>query len=80
MSWYEIDSSFSCIAAQKTLHRSRTDNLNDHDTCWPHSLASLPCWHRAARRLLRKAAELVQPPVVEITEAELQALVDELYA
>ena len=30
--------------------------------------------------LLRKTAELVQPPVVEITEAELQALVDELYA
>ncbi len=41
---------------------------------------SRPCWHRAAWRLLRKAAELVQPPVVEITEAELQALVDELYA
>ena len=39
-----------------------------------------PCWHRAAWRLLRKAAELVRPPVVEITEAELQALVDELYA
>ena len=39
-----------------------------------------PCWHRAAWRLLRKAAELVKPPVVEITEAELQALVDELYA
>jgi len=39
-----------------------------------------PCWHRAAWRLLRKAAEMVQPPVVEITEAEVQALVDELYA
>jgi hypothetical protein len=39
-----------------------------------------PCWHRAAWRLLRKAAEMVRPPVVEITEAELQALVDELYA
>ncbi len=45
-----------------------------------HSPLSLPCWHRAAWRLLRKAAEIVQPPVVEITEAELQALVDELYA
>ena len=45
-----------------------------------HSPLSLPCWHRAAWRLLRKAAELVRPPVVEITEAELQALVDELYA
>ena len=39
-----------------------------------------PCWHRAAWRLLRKAAEMVAPSVVEITEAELQALVDELYA
>ena len=39
-----------------------------------------PCWHRAAWRLLRKASELVRPPVIEITEAELQALVDELYA
>ena len=38
------------------------------------------CWHRAAWRLLRKAAEMVRPPVVEIIEAELQALVDELYA
>ncbi len=39
-----------------------------------------PCWHRAAWRLLRKAAELVQPVWVELTDAELQALVDELYA
>ena len=39
-----------------------------------------PCWHRAAWRLLRKAAELVQPARVMPTDAELQALVDELYA
>ncbi len=39
-----------------------------------------PCWHRAAWRLLRKAAEMVQPARVMPTEAELQALVDELYA
>ena len=45
-----------------------------------HSLLSLPCWHRAARRLLRKTAELVQPVWVMPTDAELQALVDELYA
>ncbi len=38
-----------------------------------------PCWHRAAWRLLRKAAELVQPPAAEITDEELQALIDELY-
>ena len=41
---------------------------------------SRPCWHRAAWRLLRKAAELVQPARVMPTEAELQALVDELFA
>ena len=39
---------------------------------------------RACRRVstarLRKAAKMVQQPVVEITEAELQALVDELDA
>ncbi len=45
-----------------------------------HCTHRRPCWHRAAWRLLRKAAEMVRPPVVEITEAELQALVDELYA
>ncbi len=40
-----------------------------------------PCWHRAAWRLLRKAAEMVQPAVrVMPTDAELQALVDELFA
>ncbi len=38
-----------------------------------------PCWHRAAWRLLCKAAELVQPAKVELTEAELQAIVEELY-
>jgi hypothetical protein len=41
---------------------------------------SRPYWHRAAWRLLRKAAELVQPVQVMPTEAEFQALVDELYA
>src|SRR5919199_5270694 len=30
--------------------------------------AGRPCWHRAAWRLLRKAAELVQPVPVELTE------------
>ena len=39
-----------------------------------------PCWHRAAWRLLRKAAEMVQPAVVALTDEELQALVDALYA
>ena len=42
---------------------------------------SRPCWHRAAWRVLRKAAEMVQPAVrVMPTDAELQALVDELFA
>ena len=40
----------------------------------------IPCWHRAAARLLVKAAELVQPARVMPTDAELQALVDELFA
>jgi hypothetical protein len=44
------------------------------------SLLRLPRRHRAAWRLLRKAAELVQPAPVVPTEAELQALVDELFA
>ena len=40
-----------------------------------------PCWHRAAWRLLRKAAELVKPAVrVMPSDEELQALVDALYA
>ena len=40
-----------------------------------------PCWHRAAARLLVKAAEMV-PPVArpKPSMAELQRLVDELYA
>jgi hypothetical protein len=41
--------------------------------------AGRPCWHRAAWRLLCKAAELVPAPRVELTEAELQQIVDELY-
>ncbi len=41
---------------------------------------SRPCWHRAAWRLLRKASEIVQPARVMPTDAELQALVDELFA
>ena len=39
-----------------------------------------PCWHRAARRLLVKAAELAQRPAPAKTMAELQADVDELLA
>ncbi len=42
--------------------------------------AGRPCWHRAAWRLLCKAAEVVQPARPALTEAELQAIVDELYA
>ncbi len=42
--------------------------------------AGKPCWHRAAWRLLRKAAEMVPAaPVVTMTDAKIQALVDELY-
>ena len=42
-------------------------------------LAGKPCWHRAAWRLLRKAAETVPAPRRELSEAELEAIVKELY-
>ena len=42
--------------------------------------AGRPCWHRACARLLVKASEMVAPVRVMPTEAELQALVDELFA
>ncbi len=54
-------------------------------TCSPHTCeckafaAGRPCWHRAAWRLLRKAAELVQAPRITPSMDELQRLVDELY-
>ena len=38
-----------------------------------------PCWHRAARRLLVKAAEMARLPVHK-SFTELQAEVDELFA
>ena len=70
MSWHEIRSSLSFIAAQKTLH------------CTGREVSISRSWHGVSTKygLLPKAAELVQPPVVEIAEAELQALVDEFYA
>ncbi len=44
------------------------------------SQADRPCWHRAAWRLLCKAAEMIAPtPHIELSDAEIQALVDELY-
>ncbi|HSH79780.1 MAG TPA: hypothetical protein VLA19_14745 [Herpetosiphonaceae bacterium] len=42
-------------------------------------LAGKPCWHRAAWRLLRKAAEMVPAPSQTLSEAEMAAIVDELY-
>ena len=39
-----------------------------------------PCWHRAARRLLVKAAELAADEQPTKSMAELQAAVDELFA
>ncbi len=42
--------------------------------------AGRPCWHKAAWRLLYKAVEMMAPPPhVELSDAEIQALVDELY-
>lgn len=37
-----------------------------------------PCWHRAARRLLCKAAEMTPPPLRTLAEA--QAAVDEIFS
>ncbi len=45
--------------------------------CKAHQ-AGRPCWHRAARRLLCKAAELAPAPSKSM--AELQAAVDELFS
>ena len=42
--------------------------------------AGRPCWHRVARRLLVKAAELAHRPAPAKTTAELQAEVDALFA
>ena len=41
--------------------------------------AGRPCWHRAAWRLLCKASEMVPAPRRELSEEELQAIVEELY-
>src|SRR5688572_7258245 len=38
-----------------------------------------PCWHRAAWRLLRKAAEVVKPVRLPLSDAEMAAIVEELY-
>ncbi len=38
-----------------------------------------PCWHRAAWRLLRKAAEMLPAARPVLTDAEMAAIVDELY-
>ncbi len=41
--------------------------------------AGRPCWHRAAWRLLCKAAEMVAAQPLQLSEQELAAIVDELY-
>ncbi len=69
-----------------TLLRITSANSTARYTATAHTCeckayaAGRPCWHRAAARLLVKAAELVQPVRVMPTDAELQALVDELFA
>jgi hypothetical protein len=49
--------------------------------CKAHD-AGRPCWHRAARRLLVKAAEMAAPQVTRPrrSPAELQAAADALFA
>ena len=51
--------------------------------CCKAGQAGRPCWHRAARRLLIKAAELATRPAPQFTPAELarrQAAADSLFA
>ena len=43
------------------------------------AVAGRPCWHRAAWRLLRKAAEVTPQPRHTVTDAEMEAIVNELY-
>lgn len=44
-------------------------------------LKGAPCWHRAARRLLIKAAEMAAVPVREVrTLAEVEAEADEMFS
>lgn len=47
--------------------------------CRAHA-AGRPCWHRAARRLLIKAAEMARPAAPRRTFADIQAAADALFA
>ena len=75
--------SFVATGSRASSHQLRlvySQLVTGNVTGTQHSPDGRPCWHRAAWRLLRKAAELVAPVRVMPSEAELQALVDELYA
>ncbi len=80
----ELEASSWAFDGETLRIASRTGN--GRYTCTAHTCeckafqAGRPCWHRACARLLVKAAEMVQPARIMPTEAELQALVDELFA
>ncbi len=64
--------------ASRTSNGRYTVDANGHCEC-KAAQAGRPCWHRAAWRLLCKAAEMVPAPRRELSEEELTAIVEELY-
>jgi hypothetical protein len=64
--------------ASRTSNRRYMVDAHGHWAC-KAAQAGRICWHRAAWRRLCKAAEMVPAPRVELTEAELAAMVEELY-
>ncbi len=67
------------VIASATTQGTRYTVTPDGCQCKAHR-DGRPCWHRAARRLLVKAAELAHRPAPAKTMAELQAEVDALFA
>ena len=67
------------VIASATTQGTRYTVTSECCQCKAHR-DGRPCWHRAARRLLVKAAEMAQQPAPAKTMAELQAAVDALFA
>ncbi len=67
------------VIASATTQGTRYTVTPDGCGCKAHQ-DGRPCWHRAARRLLVKAAELAAAGQPAKSMAELQAAVDDLFA
>ena len=67
------------VIASATTQGTRYTVSPDGCGCKAHQ-DGRPCWHRAARRLLVKAAELAAAGQPAKSMAELQAAVDDLFA